>query len=75
VSDNTVIRQIIAGKLKAKRTEMKVSLRMVESITGVNNAIISMMENNRYNFDSYSKLEKLCKYYGLDMNTLHEVEQ
>ena len=65
----------IAFKLKKSRLDKKLTLRHVEAQTGVNNAIISQMENNKYGFDSFNKLSKLAKFYGLDMNTIHEVIQ
>ena len=61
------------GELLAKARVIKdVSLRDVESETGISNAYISQLESGSVTEPSPHKLLELAKYYELDYSTLME---
>jgi len=54
------------------RTMRKLSLRDVEEATGISNAYLSQMENDKVSKPSPHFLHKLAKLYGVDYEMLME---
>lgn len=62
----------LGKELKDIRTMRKLSLRNVEEATGISNAYLSQLENNKVNKPSPHFLHKLAKLYGVDYEMLME---
>ena len=56
--------------LKAARIEKHLSLREVEGITGLSNALISQVENGRIQNPSFHSIVSLCSLYGISPETM-----
>jgi HTH-type transcriptional regulator, competence development regulator len=56
--------------LKASRELMSLTLRQVEEATGISNAYLSQLENDKIKKPSASILYKLASIYNIELNTL-----
>ena len=56
--------------LKAGRERKHLSLREVEGLTGLSNALISQVENGHIKTPSFHSIVSLCAIYGIDALTL-----
>jgi transcriptional regulator with XRE-family HTH domain len=59
--------------LKDAREDKKLSLRAVESETGVSNAYLSQLESEKIKEPSPHLLYKLCEFYGISYETAMEM--
>lgn len=67
----TVLPTTKIGKLlKAGRERKHLSLREVEGLTGLSNALISQVENGHIKNPSFYSIVSLCALYGIDALTL-----
>lgn len=57
---------------KARNNIPKLSLRDVEKITGISNALLSQIETGKIKSPSFSTIAKLCSLYGIKMESLLE---
>ena len=62
----------LGKELNDIRTMRKLSLRDVEQATGISNAYLSQLENNKVSKPSPHFLHKLGKLYGVDYEILME---
>lgn len=62
----------LGTELRDIRTMRKLSLRDVEQATGISNAYLSQLENDKVNKPSPHFLHKLAKLYGVDYEMLME---
>jgi transcriptional regulator with XRE-family HTH domain len=60
----------IGSILKNSRDLMQLTLRQVEEATGISNAYLSQLENDKIKKPSANVLYKLSNIYGIDMNDL-----
>lgn len=59
------------GKILKKERERKhLSLREVEGLTGLSNALISQVENGIIKNPSFHSIVSLCTLYGLSANSM-----
>lgn len=61
---------VIGKMLKDARHEKHLSLREVEGITGLSNALISQVENGRIKNPSFHSIVSLCSLYGVKAESL-----
>lgn len=60
----------IGCTLKEARELMSLTLRQVEEATGISNAYLSQLENEKIRKPSANVLYKLSSFYKIDLNTL-----
>lgn len=60
----------IGSILKNSRDLMQLTLRQVEEATGISNAYLSQLENDKIKKPSANVLYKLSNIYGINMNDL-----
>jgi transcriptional regulator with XRE-family HTH domain len=60
----------LGGTLKELREIQKLTLRQVEEATGISNAYLSQLENDKIAKPSANVLYKLSNIYNVEMNTL-----
>jgi len=60
----------LGNSLKELREIQKYTLRQVEESTGISNAYLSQLENNKIAKPSANVLYKLSKIYNVELNTL-----
>ncbi len=68
----TAEKRSLGSELREIRTIRKLSLRDVEQATGISNAYLSQLENNKINKPSPHFLHKLAKLYDVDYEMLME---
>lgn len=66
---------MIGDKFKVIREAKNLTLRDVEKETGISNAYLSQLENNKIKSPSYSVIKQLCDFYGIktDMGDMDEL--
>lgn len=62
----------LGSTLKKNRESRSMTLRQVEEATGISNAYLSQLENDKIKTPSANTLFKLANLYVLDFNTLLE---
>jgi transcriptional regulator with XRE-family HTH domain len=60
----------LGGTLKELREIQKFTLRQVEEVTGISNAYLSQLENDKITKPSANVLYKLSNIYNVELNTL-----
>lgn len=60
----------LGGALKKMREDMGLSLRAVEESTGISNAYLSQLENDKAKNPSANYLNKLAELYRMDFKNL-----
>lgn len=60
----------LGRKLKDAREHLPMTLRQVEDATGISNAYLSQLENNKIQKPSANILYKLSSLYRINLNTL-----
>jgi HTH-type transcriptional regulator, competence development regulator len=60
----------IGCTLKEARELMSLTLRQIEEATGISNAYLSQLENDKIKKPSANVLYKLASFYKIDLNTL-----
>ncbi len=63
-------KQTLGEELKYQRESQKLSLRTVEEKSGISNAYLSQLENDKIKKPSANILHKLSEVYKLDFNYL-----
>ncbi len=67
----TVLPTTKIGKmLKAGREQKHLSLREVEGLTGLSNALISQVENGHIKNPSFHSIVALCALYGIEATSM-----
>jgi transcriptional regulator with XRE-family HTH domain len=62
--------QSLGALLKSARALSCLTLRQVEEVTGISNAYLSQMENDKVKMPSINVLYKLSRMYGIDLDAL-----
>lgn len=60
----------LGNTLKDSRELMKLTLRQVEEATGISNAYLSQLENDKIKKPSANVLYKLASIYNIELDTL-----
>lgn len=63
-------KETLGAIIKEKRESMRLSLRTVEEITGISNAYLSQLENDKAKKPSANILHKLAELYKLEFGYL-----
>jgi len=67
-----ILNKTLGNELKSCRESKKFTLREIEEITGISNAYLSQLENNKIKKPSANILYKLAKIYKIDFDFLLE---
>ena len=65
-----IIGMSLGKKLKEARERLPMTLRQVEEATGISNAYLSQLENDKIQKPSANILYKLSTHYGVNLNSL-----